>query len=178
MTLMLRTRSVGASTLARPAQGVMRAIDQDLPLFDVATLREALARQRWFLSVFGTVFSSFAIIALLIASVGIYAVGAQVAARRTREIGIRMALGATARSILTSMLSRGVIQLAIGLSLGTAAAVAATRFLKNVLVQVSPHDPVVFLGVAGLLAAIGLFACWLPAMRAARVDPTTALRNE
>ena len=178
MTLMLRTRSVGASTLARPVQAVMRAIDQDLPLFDVATLREALARQRWFLSVFGTVFSSFAIIALLIASVGIYAVGAQVAARRTREIGIRMALGATARSILTSMLSRGVIQLAIGLSLGTAAAVAATSFLKNLLVQVSPHDPVVFLGVAGLLAAIGLVACWLPAMRAARVDPTTALRNE
>jgi len=147
-------------------------------VFDVSTVSEAVEKQRWFLVVFGALFFSFACIGLLIASVGIYAVVAQATTRRTREIGIRMALGATASSILRIMLLRGVKQLGAGLVLGLAGAYAATGMMKDILIQVSPKDPVVFVGVTTLLVAIGLFACWLPARRAAALHPVQALREE
>ena len=179
MALLVRTRAeVAPSTLARPVQSLVQALDQDLPVFDVSTLPEALGKQRWGLVVFGTLFFSFACIGLLIASVGIYAVVAQGASRRTREIGIRMALGATANSILGIILFRGVKQLGAGLILGLAGALAATRLMKDVLIRVSPQDPVVFVAVASLLISIGLFACWLPARRAAALHPVQALREE
>jgi putative ABC transport system permease protein len=178
MALLLRADSGSASNLARPALSAAQSIDPDLPLSEVSTVDEALARQRWHIPVFGTVFGSFAIIGLMIAAVGIYAVGAQLAASRTREIGIRMALGATPGGILKIMLSRGLIQLTLGLAIGGAGAAAATGFLSGALFQVSTHDPLVFTSITALLASIGLFACWLPARRAARLDPTTALRDE
>jgi putative ABC transport system permease protein len=179
MNLLVRTASeVAPSTLARPVQSLVQVLDQDLPVFDVSTLPEAIGKQRWFLVVFGALFFSFACIGLLIASVGIYAVVAQATTRRTREIGIRMALGATARSILGIMLVRGVKQLGLGLVLGLAGALAATRLMKGLLVRVSPQDPAVFTAVAALLVAIGLFACWLPARRAAALHPVQALREE
>ncbi len=178
MALLLRTRSGAAANLARPAQTVVQSLDQDLPLFEMSTLNDTLSQQRWFLPVFGTVFGSFALIGLLIAAVGIYAVGAHAAARRTREIGIRMALGATANDILSSMLTGGVLSLGSGLILGLAGAVATAGFLEGILVKVSPRDPLVFIAVGGLLMMTGLCACWLPARRAARMDPMAALRDE
>ena len=177
MNLLLRTRS-NAASLSRPLQSLVQQIDQDLPLFDVSTLPEALGKQRWMIAVFGALFFSFACIGLLIASVGIYAVVAQATTRRTREIGIRMALGATAQNILGIMLARGAWQLGLGLVIGLAGALAATRLMKGLLIGVSPQDPVVFVGVSALLIAIGLFACWLPARRAAALHPVQALREE
>jgi ABC-type antimicrobial peptide transport system permease subunit len=146
----------------------------------VATLPAALDRQRWFLRVFGSLFLSFAAIGLLMASVGIYAVVAEATARRTREIGIRMALGSTAAGILRLVLSRGLTQLLLGLVLGLAGAFGATRLLaqNGFLFQVSPNDPLVFIAISGLLIAIGAFACWLPARRAAALHPVKALRCE
>jgi putative ABC transport system permease protein len=179
MTVLLRT-SADPNSLAVPLRTALQKIDQDLPLFEARTLTASLDRQRWFLTVFGTLFSVFAMTALLMASVGIYAVVAQSTVRRTREIGIRMALGATADGIVRLVLSRGMVQLGLGLVLGLGGAFAATGLLKNAgfLIQVSPNDPLVFALTTVVLIAIGVFACWLPARRAARVDPTHALRTD
>ena len=179
MALMVRTSS-NPTLLAGPVRAAVQALDQDLPLFEVRSLPTALARERWFLTVFGTLFLVFALTGLLMASVGIYAVVAQSTSRRTREIGIRMALGATAAAIIRLVLSRGLGQLALGLVLGLAGAVAATRLMAKAgfLIQVSPNDPLVFTAITVLLVIIGVAACWLPARRAARIPPTEALRTE
>jgi ABC-type antimicrobial peptide transport system permease subunit len=154
--------------------------DQDLPLFDIRTLSAAHERSFWHLAVFGTLFLTFAAFALLMASVGLYAVVAQATARRTREIGIRMALGATADGILRLVLSRGLLQLGIGLVLGLGGAFAATQLLAKtpMLVRVSAQDPFVFASVTALLIIVGLLACWIPARRAAALHPVKALRHE
>lgn len=175
--VMLRTS--GDPTALTPAvRAAIQEIDPDLPVGEVLSLRAAIERNHWFLRVFGTLFFSFAAIALLMASVGLYAVVAHNTARRTREIGIRMALGATAGRVVRLMLARGLGQLALGLAFGFGGAFAVTRLMGSVIGLVSPTDPVVFGGVAVLLSAIGLFACWLPARRAALVAPTEALRTE
>lgn len=179
MGLLLRSAGDPAA-LAAPVRAAVQKIDGDLPLFEVRTLSAALARQRWFLSVFGTMFSVFALTGLLMASVGIYAVVAQHTARRTREIGIRMALGATVGNIARLVLSRGLFQLGAGLVLGLAGALAATQVMDKIgiLVGISAHDPVVFAAIIILLGVIGVAACWLPARKAARINPTEALRTE
>ncbi|MEO7600020.1 MAG: ABC transporter permease [Opitutus sp.] len=179
MALLLRTTSDPAA-LAAPVRAAVQTIDADLPLFEVRSLPAALEKQRWFLSVFGTLFLVFALTGLLMASVGIYAVVAQSTVRRTREIGIRMALGSTARGILKLVLSRGLIQLGIGLVIGLAGAFTSTQLMGKVgfLINVSPNDPLVFTAITLLLTAIGAFACWLPARRAAALHPVSALRHE
>jgi len=168
------------AALTGPLRAAVQQVDPDLPLFDVAPLPDMLERQWWFLRVFGTLFLIFAVIGLAIAAVGIYAVVAQSTARRTREIGIRMALGATAGRIARLVLARGLSNLLLGLGLGLAGAWGATRLLAQgrILIRVSPDDPGVFVAITVLLLAIGLLACWLPARRAARLAPTEALRSE
>ncbi|HEY4247098.1 MAG TPA: ABC transporter permease [Lacunisphaera sp.] len=179
MGVMLRA-SADPTLLTGQVRAAVQKIDPELPLFAIGTLTTALEKQRWFIRVFGTLFTVFAATGLLMASVGIYAVVAQTTARRTREIGIRMALGATTAGIVRLVLSRGLIQLFIGLLIGLGGAFAATRLMDNVgfLIGISPRDPVVFIGITILLSAIGLIACWLPARRAARIAPTEALRTE
>ncbi len=179
MGIMLRANA-GPALLAGQVRAVVQHVDQDLPLFEVRTLTATLEKERWFLSVFGTLFAVFALTGLLMASVGIYAVVAQTTARRTREIGIRMALGATGGNIARLVLARGLTQLVIGLGLGLGGAFAATRLMDKIgfLIGISPHDPLVFIGLTVLLIAIGVAACWLPARRAARIAPTEALRTE
>jgi putative ABC transport system permease protein len=179
MQVLLRT-TANPGALTTPVRVALQELDPDLPLFEPRTLPAALERQHWFLKVFGTVFAVFAAVALLMASVGIYAVVAQSTVRRTREIGIRMALGSTTSGILRLVLSRGMIQVGIGLALGLAGALAATRVLQTAgfLIRTSPTDPLVFTVTILVLAGIGLFACWLPARRASRINPTSALRTE
>lgn len=179
MGLLVRT-SLDPNALAAPVRATVQKIDQDLPLFDVRTLTAALERQRWFLVVFGTLFLSFALTGLLMASVGIYAVVAQATARRTREIGVRMALGATAAHIVRLVLGRGLVQLGLGLLIGLGGAFGATHLMtrSGLALQVSANDPLLFISIVALLTAIGLSACWLPARRAARIAPTEALRTE
>ncbi len=179
MALLLRTSSDPAA-LAAPVRAAVQSIDQDLALFEISTLPVALERSHWFLRVFGTLFFTFAMIGLLMASVGIYAVVAQSTVRRTREIGIRMALGSTAGGIIRLVLARGLVQLVLGLALGLGGAIGATRLLSKtgMLFQVSPNDPLVFGGITVLLVTIGVFACWLPARRAAALHPVKALRHE
>jgi ABC-type antimicrobial peptide transport system permease subunit len=156
----------------------VQQIDQDLPLFDTMTLAAFFNRNHWYLTVFGTLFLIFAMVALGMAAVGLYAVMAQGVSRRTREIGVRMALGADLRAIVQLVLGRGIIQLALGLVLGLAAALAVCRLMTGFLYMVSPSDPTTFASVALTLIATGLTATWLPARRAARLDPVKALRDE
>ena len=179
MSLILRCSSDPAG-LAGPVRAAVQSLDQDLPLDGVSTLTAALRHQQWFLSIFGTLFLIFAAAGLVMASVGIYAVVAQVTARRTREIGIRIALGATASGVERLVLSRGLTQLLVGLLLGLSGAVGTMKLLAStgLLYRASSNDPVVLAGISALLVTVGGFACWLPARRAAKVDPMVALRCE
>ncbi|MEP7366634.1 MAG: FtsX-like permease family protein, partial [Acidobacteriota bacterium] len=139
---------------------------------------EQFERSRWYLRVFGTMFFIFALVALGMAAVGIYAVMAQAANRRTREIGVRMALGAGMSSILRLVLGRGMKQLAVGLALGLAAGLAVCRLMGVILLGVAPNDPLTFISVSVVLCLVGLIATGVPARRAARLDPVKALRYE
>jgi ABC-type antimicrobial peptide transport system permease subunit len=165
-------------SLATPIRREVQAVDEDLPVYQVRTLTETFAEQRWPFRVFGSLFAIFAAIALAMASVGIYAVMAYAVSRRTQEIGVRMALGASNASIARLVLRNGMWQLGIGLTLGVAGAFGVSRVLATLLVQVNPTDPVTFLTICGLLLSSGLLACWIPARRAMRVEPVVALRYE
>ena len=177
LTVLLRT-SGDPAALAPAVRAAVQEIDPDLPIFELRPLRESMDRSIWFLVVFGSLFFTFAVIALVMASVGIYAVVAQNTARRTREIGIRMALGATAGGVVRLVLARGLWQLGLGLALGLAGALASAQLMESLIALASPHDPLVFVTITVLLGGLGLLACWLPARRAARVAPTEALRSE
>jgi ABC-type antimicrobial peptide transport system permease subunit len=141
-------------------------------------LNKAIEHDQWYLKLFGKLFLGFAIIALVMASVGIYAVIAQATSRRTQEIGVRIALGATTRNILSLVMMRGLKQLLIGLVIGLAITIPAARAMAALQLRASTYDPIVLCIVCLLLAAVGLFACWLPARRAAALDPVKAIRYE
>jgi predicted permease len=159
-------------------RAAVQSLDQDLPLRDVSMLTEAVERQQWFLSLFSKVFLGFAAIALLMASVGLYAVIAHATGNRTQEIGVRMALGANARNIMMLVMKRGLWQIGAGLALGLGAAIPAARLMASLPIGVSSSDPAVFAVVASVLATVGLVACWLPARKAAALDPVKAIRYE
>ncbi len=177
MALLVKTSGnpAGLSTAVRRE---VQQLDELLPLFSVEPLAETMARSRWHLRVFGAVFGIFAFIALGLAAVGIYAVISHATGRRTREIGIRLALGATGGMILRDVLQRGLLQLGLGLAVGVTGAWLACRLMGNLLFQVSADDPTTYLGVAGVLLLAGVAACVAPALKAARLDPLVALRQE
>ncbi|HYL76873.1 MAG TPA: ABC transporter permease [Bryobacteraceae bacterium] len=177
MTVIARTR-VSAGSLGNAFRREVQAIDPDLPVHNVSTLDDELALTRWPLRVFGSMFAIFAGIALLLATVGLYAVMAYGVNQQTREIGLRVALGAPAASILRMVFSFGMRQAAIGLILGLAAAFGVTRVLSAILVGVSPTDPLTYGLVAAVLVASATLGCLIPARRAIRVDPAVALRHE
>jgi predicted permease len=159
-------------------RAAVQNLDQDLPLRDVSMLTEAVDHREWFLHLFTRLFLGFALIALLMASVGLYAVIAHATGSRTQEIGVRMALGANTRHIMLLVMKRGILQIGAGLALGLGAAYPVARLMASLPIGVSPSDPAVFLVIATVLAAVGLFACWLPARRAAALDPVKAIRYE
>jgi len=125
-----------------------------------------------------TLVSIFSVVALLLALAGIYGVISYSVAQRTREIGVRMALGATARQVLAMVVKQGAITGAFGIGVGIVGSLALTRWLHSQLFEISPTDPVTFVGVALLLVLVSLAACWIPGRRASRVDPMVALRYE
>jgi putative ABC transport system permease protein len=175
MTLAMRT--AGDPAAAAPAiRTLLAGVDRDVPPFDVrpldAALADSIAPRRFNMLLLGV----FAASALLLALIGIYGVVAYAVARRTHEIGVRMALGAQRRQVLRMIVRQGMAIALTGILLGIAAALALMRVLTSLLYEVTPTDPATFAGVAGLLTVTALAACGGPALKAALVDPIVALR--
>ena len=176
---MLMIRAVGdAAGVTSLMREEVRAIDPDLPLFEIKTMDQQLAQSRWPFRVFGSMFAIFALIALALSAVGLYAVTAYSVAQRTQEIGVRMALGAQAPQVWWFVVRRGLVQLAIGLSIGLAGAFGVGQLLKSLLVQTSTRDPLTLTSIVLLLMLVSVLASFWPARRATRLDPVAALRNE
>ncbi|MFL5581432.1 MAG: ABC transporter permease [Gemmatimonadaceae bacterium] len=159
-------------------RAAVSAADPDIPLYFVDTLAGAIAQRTWFYRVFGTIFMIFGVVALFLAAVGLYGVMSFTVGRRTREMGVRMALGAQPRSVVGLIMRQGLGQLGIGMVAGLALAAGVANLLKIVLFDVQPRDPAVFGGVVLTLVATGVLANLVPARRATRVDPMIALRTE
>ncbi len=172
-------RSRGAPLALTPAvRDAVAAVDADIPLYFVETLASRIATNTWFYRVFGTIFMVMGFVALFLAAIGLYGVMAFSVSRRTREMGVRMALGARGRDVEGLVLRQGMLQLAVGLSLGLALAAGVSQLLAFLLFEVQPRDPAVFGSILGVLAVTGLLASWIPARRATRVDPMVALRTD
>lgn len=175
--LLVRT-SGDAGQLLGPMAEQLRSIDRDAPVFDVSTLawrvRQLVMPQRMGV----TLFAVFSALALTLAAIGIYGVASYVAALRTRELGIRIALGADRARIRALVLRQGSIPIAAGVAAGLAIAAIGSRFAAAFLRGVTPRDPLTFAAVAALLATIALLATWIPARRAANLDPIKALRTD
>jgi len=173
--LVIRTRS-NAAALAPAATRIVRSIAKDQPIEKVLTVDqirdESVAPRR----LNALLVASFGILAMLVAAVGIAGVLAFSVNARTYEIGIRMSLGADAGRVRKMVLSEGGLLVGVGLALGAVGSLLLARLVRGLLFGVAPHDPLTLAGVTLLMAAIGIGACWLPALRAARIDPGVALR--
>jgi putative ABC transport system permease protein len=177
MVLLVRTASESAN-LATALRREVVAIDPEVAVSGVTLLENAM-RGLHSQDRFNTLFlGAFAAAALVLACLGVYGTTAYAVSRRTHEIGIRMALGARSRDILRAVLGQGLRLTSIGLALGLPGALAATRIIRSLLYEVSPTDPLTFVSVAVLLAGVALLASYVPARRAARIDPMVALRYE
>lgn len=178
-SVLVRSDDPAAAVAARVREYV-RAIDRDLPLYDVRTLDESLAQsdERTGLLVFGSLVAGVGAIALLLATVGVYAVTAYTTAQRTREFGIRVALGSRPAQIVSLVTRQAARQLVMGLAIGAAGALGIAQLMRGILVGVGPWDPVTLLGVIALLILVTLGAAMLPARRAMRLNPVAALRSE
>jgi len=166
------------ASLAPALRGAVVELDPGLALYDVMTMSAVIDRQTWFYTVFGTFFMVFGFVALFLAVAGLYGVMSFSVTQRTREMGIRTALGAPGRHLIRLVVRRTTIQLAIGLTIGFGIGVAASGPLQPLLYEVAPRDPLVLAVVPVALAAAGFLASLLPARRAAHVDPVIALGVE
>ena len=153
-------------------------IDRDVPLDNVMTMEARLSASVAGPRFYAMLLGLFALVALVLAAVGIYGVLSYNVSQRHREIGVRMALGAAGRDILALVLRQGLALTLVGALIGLAGAFATTRFLTTLLFGISPTDPITYVAISALLTAVAFFACWIPARRAIRVDPMTALRYE
>jgi putative ABC transport system permease protein len=177
MALMIRTTNKPEGMIASVRREV-QTLDPNLPVYNVRTMggviSESIAAQRFRTSLLGV----FAVIALILALIGIYGVMSYAVTQRTHEIGIRMALGAQTSDVLKLVVSNGLALALTGVLVGLAASFALTRVMSQLLFGVQPTDPLTFMVIALLLTGVSLLACYIPARRAAKTDPMIALRYE
>jgi putative ABC transport system permease protein len=172
-------RSAESPTALAPAvKRAIWAVDKNAPITDLASMDQVVAGSVAEPKFQAMLLGAFGALGLFLAMIGIYGVISYGVTQRTREIGVRMALGAQRRDVLRMVIAEGMTLAAAGVALGLGAAVALARFLRSMLFGIKPTDPATFAGVAILLATIALFACYIPARRAMRVDPMDALRYE
>jgi len=175
--LLVRTNAK-PETLISAIRAEFRNIDPNLPVTDVKTLTEHMSLSLFPARAFASLLSAFGLLALTLAAIGIFGVMSYAVSQRTREIGVRMALGAGAKDIFKLIIGRGLSLTMIGVGVGLALAVVGTRFLSSLLYNVSAVDPLAFVGVTLLLVAVAFLACYFPARRAMKTDPIVALRYE
>jgi ABC-type antimicrobial peptide transport system permease subunit len=159
-------------------RSMLKEIDPNLPLYNVQTMDEIVSRSvapRRFNMLLLTIFAG---VALLLALVGVYGVLAYSIGQRTAEIGLRVALGATPRKVLALIIGQGMRPILIGIGVGLLGALALSHFVSSLLFNVKPMDPLTYVVVALLVAAAALLSCYVPALRALRIDPVAALRQE
>ena len=178
LMLSVRTKDLDPVTLTAGITNAVREIDKDLPITEVATFENLLARESSPRRFNVALFTIFATLALVLAATGVYGVLSYSVSQRTHEVGIRMALGAGRRDVLRLFMGQGMMLVLLGLAIGIAGAFALTRLMSSLLFGVSTTDAATFAAVAVALVAVGLFACYIPARRATKVDPLIALRYE
>jgi len=174
----IAVRAPNAMSLTPQVRAAVASLDPDVPIFSVSSMSETVERSVWHIRVFGSLFMVFGVAALLLAAIGLYAVMAFSVSRRAREVGIRIALGARTSHVLRLVFRQGIIQLAIGMTLGVGLGALVSQGIGGVLFEVQPRDPTTFAAVVVVLAVAGLLACYIPARRAAKVDPLSAMRAE
>src|SRR5262249_36415166 len=175
--LIVRTAG-NATPIARRLPDVVRALDAGVPLFDMRSVAQHLEIATFMQRMIATLLGAFGALALVLATVGLYAVIAATAAQRTAEIGMRIALGAAPRDIVSLILKQGLGMTGAGIAVGLAASFAVTRLFKSLLIGVSTTDVASFGGTTLLLVSVAILAAYLPARRAAAIDPLQALRTE
>jgi putative ABC transport system permease protein len=173
----LRTRG-DAAAMTPLTRAAVASLDSDLAIYEIETMRTVIDRQTWFYTVFGTFFMAFGFCALFLAAAGLYGVMSFAVTQRTREMGVRSALGAQGSQLILLVMRKSVLQLAIGVVLGLGLALLASGELQPVLYHVNPRDVVVFATVVATLAAASLIASFLPARRVTKIDPVLALAAE
>jgi ABC-type antimicrobial peptide transport system permease subunit len=177
MVYYVRTAGDPAQAIAALRQ-VVRQADPNLPAIDIKTVELRISESLYTERLIAILSAAFGILATLLAAIGLYGVIAYSVARRTGEIGVRMALGAMPANVLRLVLSGALRLAAVGIAIGLAAALACGRLVESQLFGVRASDPRVYLGAAAVLAVVALIAAGVPAWRAARIDPVTALKYE
>ncbi|HEU5218453.1 MAG TPA: FtsX-like permease family protein, partial [Gemmatimonadales bacterium] len=177
-TLTIRTTGSDPVALVPAVSTVLKQLDPDLPMYEVQTLEHAVSRSLWRPRLQGQVIGLFAALAMILAAIGIYGVISYAVAQRTRELGVRMALGASRAQVVGLVVGQGARLAAIGVAAGLVGALALTRVLTTLLYGVRATDPSVFVGVPLLLGAVAVGASWFPARRAAHIDPIISMRSE
>ena len=177
VSLSVRTQGPPTARVA-DVRTALAGVNADLPLYWVGSLEDRIEGDNWHVALFGTIFGAVGLVALFLAAVGLYAVMAFSVGRRTREIGVRMALGARSRDVLAMVLRQGLLQIALGLLFGLAMAAGLVSLLTDLLFEVNPRDPVAFGVTVLVLLTTGALASFIPARRATRVSASEALRQE
>ena len=171
-------RAANPTSLFEPIRAAAARLEADAGVFDATSMEALLARHTITPKVYGLTAGGFAAVAVTLAALGLYGVLAYSIGTRTREFGIRIALGAATRSVMTTIMCEAFAMVVLGIAIGIAGALYLSRFLQTLLFEIEPHDATTFAGVVVLFLLVAAVACYIPARRATAVDPVAALRAE